>query len=104
MRAITTILWIFPCIIFLKVSSQAISPITLINGIGNLVVFAHNEYNDAEIDQNLGNLERSINDLKANVESTASTSISSDSEFKTVASTFMTAVNAYTTSGQCTYS
>merc|ERR1719150_1360016 len=104
MRAITTVLWIFPCIIFLKVSSQAISPITLINGIANLVVFAHNEFNDAEIDQNLGDLARNINNLKASVESASSSSIPSDSEFKTVASSFMTAVNTYTTTGQCTYS
>merc|ERR1719361_3159692 len=104
MRAKTTFLWIFPCIIFLKVSSQAISPITLINGVANLVVFAHNEFNDAEIDQNLGDLARNINNLKSNVESAASSSIPSDAEFKSVASSFMTAVNKYTTTGQCTYS
>merc|ERR1719361_452755 len=104
MRAITTILWIFPCIYFLQVSSQVISPITLINGIANLVVFAHNENNDAEIDQNLEDLTRKINALRASVESASSSSIPSDSEFKTVASSFMTAVNTYTTSGQCTYS
>jgi len=84
--------------------SQAISPITLINGIANLVVFAHNEFNDAEIDQNLGDLARNINNLKSNVETAASSSIPSDSEFKSVASSFMTAVNKYTTTGQCTYS
>ena len=65
---------------------KVISPITLINGIANLVVFAHNENNDAEIDQNLEDLTRKINDLSASVESASSSSIPSDSEFKTVVS------------------